>query len=57
MVNDFYLTNCDYFPTGHGKGREITQELKNMPSETVKDSFITHFNSVFMYIYIKLTLK
>lgn len=59
MVNDFYLTNCEYFPTGHGEGIETYKELKNMPKETTRDSFITYFNPVFLYtcIYLILTLK
>lgn len=52
MVNDFSLTNCEYFPTGHGEGIETYKELKNMPKETTRDSFIIYFNPVFLYIYI-----
>lgn len=58
MVNDFYLTNCEYFPTGHGEGIDNIQGVEKYAKRNHKRFFYNiYYNQVFLYIYLILTLK
>lgn len=52
MVNDFYLTNCEYFPTGHGEGIDNIQGVEKYAKRNHKRFFYNIFQSnIFIYIF------